>query len=97
MAADIEFLVTLEEVIRQRLGDRPEASYTARLAADGDARIAQKVGEEAVELALASVTGDSEEQLNEAADLVYHLLVLLNHKGLTLAEVVRVLEGRHGK
>ena len=97
MAADIEFLLTLETVIRQRLGERPESSYTARLAAEGDARMAQKVGEEAVELALASVTGDDDEQLNEAADLVYHLLVLLNHKGLTLADVVRVLRSRHGQ
>ena len=97
MATNIEFLLTLEDVIRQRLEDRPESSYTAGLAADGDARVAQKVGEEAVELALASVTADSDAQLGEAADLVYHLLVLLNYKGLRLSDVVRVLESRHGK
>ena len=70
-------------------------SYTSSLAASGDKRIAQKVGEEAVELALASVAGNRAEILEEAADLVYHLLVLLNTKGLRLADVVTTLEGRH--
>jgi phosphoribosyl-ATP pyrophosphohydrolase/phosphoribosyl-AMP cyclohydrolase len=96
MSNEYEFLGRLEEIIRQRLDDRPESSYTARLAAGGEVRMAQKVGEEGVEFALAAVTAEPAEQLNEAADLVYHLLVLLNHKGLSLGDVVRVLEARHG-
>ena len=90
-----EFLATLETTIRQRLQDRDTSSYTAQLAAGGDKRMAQKVGEEAVELALAAVAGGRDEQLNEAADLVYHLLVLLNARGLRLADVLAVLERRH--
>ncbi|MDX1498973.1 MAG: phosphoribosyl-ATP diphosphatase [Woeseiaceae bacterium] len=95
MSDDLEFLKRLEATIRERLATGDETSYTARLAADGPARIAQKVGEEGVELALASVSGSSEETLAEAADLLYHLLVLLGARGLTLADVVRVLEARH--
>lgn len=90
-----EFLATLETTIRQRLQDADTSSYTAQLAAAGDKRMAQKVGEEAVELALAAVAGDRDELLNEAADLVYHLLVLLNAGGLRLADVSAVLERRH--
>ena len=90
-----EFLATLETTIRQRLQDADTSSYTAQLAAAGDKRMAQKVGEEAVELALAAVAGDRDELLNEAADLVYHLLVLLNAGGLCLADVSAVLERRH--
>jgi len=92
---ELEFLNTLERVIIDRLENPDVKSYTSSLAASGNKRIAQKVGEEAVELALASVAGDRDETLNEAADLVYHLLVLLNRQGLQLADVVRTLEGRH--
>ena len=92
---DIGFLNTLEDVIRQRLSEQPASSYTAALAAAGDKRIAQKVGEEALELALAAVAGEREEQLNEACDLVYHLLVLLACKNLTLADVASQLRQRH--
>jgi len=92
---NFDFLQTLEIVIADRL-ENPEAnSYTSQLAASGDKRMAQKVGEEAVELALASVAGERAEILNEAADLVYHLLVLLMAKGLRLADVVTTLESRH--
>lgn len=92
---DIRFLNTLEGIIRDRLNERPDSSYTARLASEGDKRVAQKVGEEATELALAAVAGDREEQLEEAADLMFHLVLLLNVKGITLADVVAVLEQRH--
>lgn len=92
---ELDFLNTLEKVIIDRLENPDANSYTSSLAAGGDKRIAQKVGEEAVELALASVAGDRDETLNEAADLVYHLLVLLNHKELRLVDVVKTLEGRH--
>ena len=92
---NLAFLGKLETIIQQRLRDGDESSYTARLAAAGDKRMAQKVGEEAVELALAAVSGDRKEQLDEAADLVYHLLVLLNTRALSLADVSAVLERRH--
>ena len=94
---DLDFLRTLETVIIDRLENPRDDSYTSSLAASGDKRIAQKVGEEAVELALASVAGDRSEMLDEAADLIYHLLVLLNTKGLRLDDVVTTLEGRHAK
>jgi phosphoribosyl-ATP pyrophosphohydrolase/phosphoribosyl-AMP cyclohydrolase len=93
--SEISFLSELEEIIQQRLAEGSHESYTARLAASGDKRVAQKVGEEAVELLLAAAAGDSEEQLEEAADLLYHLLVLLNIKGIQLAQVVDVLRARH--
>jgi len=92
---DTRFLNTLERIIRDRLNERPDSSYTARLASEGDKRVAQKVGEEATELALAAVAGDREEQLEEAADLLFHLLLLLSVKGITLNDVVAVLEKRH--
>lgn len=93
--SDIRFLNHLEMVIRERLAEGGTDSYTASLAASGDKRIAQKVGEEAVELALASVAGSQTELLEEAADLIYHLLVLLNMRNLGLSDVVTTLESRH--
>lgn len=89
------FLQILESIIADRLATHSQESYTASLAASGTKRIAQKVGEEAVELALASVAGDRTEVLNEAADLVYHLLVLLNTQGIRLDDVTDTLEARH--
>jgi phosphoribosyl-ATP pyrophosphohydrolase/phosphoribosyl-AMP cyclohydrolase len=92
---NIEFLIELEVVIRQRIAAPTEDSYTARLVASGDRRVAQKLGEEAVELALATASGNREEQLDEAADLLYHLLVLLNSKSIRLADVSARLSERH--
>jgi phosphoribosyl-ATP pyrophosphohydrolase len=92
---DLSFLGDLEEIIRQRIAEGAEQSYTARLIASGDKRVAQKVGEEAVELALAAVAGGREEQLEEAADLLYHLLVLLGSKQIALADVTDTLRARH--
>jgi phosphoribosyl-ATP pyrophosphohydrolase/phosphoribosyl-AMP cyclohydrolase len=92
---DIEFLLTLENVIASRRGARVEDSYTAKLLAAGTSRIAQKVGEEGVELALASVQGQKDEILLESSDLIYHLLVLLHNHELSLADVVRELQARH--
>ena len=89
------FLQTLEATIADRLANPSQESYTASLVAHGTKRVAQKVGEEAVELALASVAGDRAEVLNEAADLVYHLLVLLNTQGVRLSDVTDTLEDRH--
>ncbi len=94
-SSELDFLRTLEDVIDDRLARQPAESYVARLAASGDRRIAQKVGEEAVELALAAAAGDRAEQLDEAADLLFHLLVLLRAKHLRLADVVTTLQNRH--
>ena len=89
------FLSALEAIIRQRLDDRPEDSYTARLAAEGMQRMAQKVGEEGVELALAATAGNRDEIVNEAADLLYHVLVLLAGTDIRIQEVIDLLESRH--
>lgn len=92
---DVGFLATLEQVIRSRRGADPETSYTAHLLKEGIERCAQKVGEEGVETALAAVVGDRERLNDEAADLVYHLLVCLEAAGTDLAKVVQVLRERH--
>jgi phosphoribosyl-ATP pyrophosphohydrolase/phosphoribosyl-AMP cyclohydrolase len=89
------FLGLLESVIAQRVADRPEGSYTARLWAEGASRMAQKVGEEGVEVALAAVTQSSSALLGEAADLVFHLALLLKARDLSLTDVVAELERRH--
>ncbi|HEX7063071.1 MAG TPA: phosphoribosyl-ATP diphosphatase [Woeseiaceae bacterium] len=94
-SGELDFLRTLEDIIDGRLAKKPAESYVARLAASGERRVAQKVGEEAVELALAAAAGDRAEQLDEAADLLFHLLILLRTKDLHLAEVATTLERRH--
>lgn len=91
----LAFLAQLEQVISDRIANPSRESYTASLVAMGAKRIAQKVGEEGVELALATVDGSEDEVLAEAADLVYHLLVLLRARSLALHDVVAVLEARH--
>lgn len=93
--SNLIFLATLEAIIADRLENPTRESYTAGLIALGTKRVAQKVGEEAVEVALAAVDGDREEVINEAADLIYHLLVLLNSQGIQLSDVTTVLESRH--
>jgi len=93
--SDIAFLEELEKIIQSRFDDPPKDSYTARLAKAGTKRIAQKVGEEGVELALAAATNDKEETLDEAADLLYHLIVLLTDQGLSLKDVCDRLRARH--
>lgn len=92
---DISFLSELETIIRQRVASGTDHSYTSELSRAGIRRIAQKVGEEAVELVIAAISGGKEAQCEEAADLLYHLLVLLQHNGIALAEVVHVLQLRH--
>jgi phosphoribosyl-ATP pyrophosphohydrolase/phosphoribosyl-AMP cyclohydrolase len=86
----------LAAVLRERRGADPESSYTARLLARGIERIAQKVGEEGVETAIAAVAGRRDGVVNEAADLLYHLLVLLEATGVGPEEVGRELLRRHG-
>ncbi|HEY5665488.1 MAG TPA: phosphoribosyl-ATP diphosphatase [Gammaproteobacteria bacterium] len=93
--SDIQFLEQLEALIRQRLEDAPQESYTAKLAARGVAAVAQKVGEEAVELALAAVTEADRNVIDESADLIYHMLVLLAVRNISLADAVATLEQRH--
>lgn len=94
-APGIGFLGTLERVIAGRLAEPEPGSYTASLAAAGIKRVAQKVGEEGVETALAAVGGDRAELAAEAADLVYHLFVLLHVAGLSSRALIDVLRERH--
>jgi phosphoribosyl-ATP pyrophosphohydrolase/phosphoribosyl-AMP cyclohydrolase len=94
-ATRLAFLSQLEAVIEKRVSERPEGSYTARLWADGATRMAQKVGEEGVEVALAAVTQSDEKLVGEAADLLFHLTLLLKSRQLSLDNVVAELERRH--
>ena len=96
IAPELAFLAELERVIVERDEERPEGSYTTRLLESGVKRIAQKVGEEGVETALAATAGDDEELLNESADLIYHLLVLLRSRKQELGALIDVLRSRHG-
>lgn len=94
-ATSIGFLAKLEAVIAQRAAEKPDASYTAKLLARGINKVAQKVGEEGVETALAGVNETDDHLVGESADLLFHLLVLLRARGIPLATVVAELEKRH--
>ena len=94
-APALAFLGRLDALIAARERERPADSYTTRLFEGGVRRIAQKVGEEGVEASLAAVAEDDAALLGEAADLVYHLIVLLRARGLGLADAVHVLDDRH--
>lgn len=89
------FLAELDQLIAQRHAERPAGSYTTGLFEGGIRRMAQKVGEEGVETALAAVAQDDDELLGEAADLIFHLDVVLRARGLGLAEVSALLARRH--
>ena len=89
------FLAELDALVAQRHVERPTGSYTTKLFDDGIRRIAQKVGEEGVETALAAVVQDDEALLGEAADLLFHLVVVLRALGLSLADAIAVLADRH--
>jgi phosphoribosyl-ATP pyrophosphohydrolase/phosphoribosyl-AMP cyclohydrolase len=89
------FLGALERIITERVATHPPGSYTAQLLSEGTRRIAQKVGEEGLELALAAVAQSEPEIIGEASDLLYHVLILLKAKNLSLAQVVAELETRH--
>jgi len=91
----IAFLNKLMDVIKTRKNDNPDESYTASLFKDGLSRMCQKVGEEGVEVALAGMKSDKEELLNESADLMFHLMILLENFDLSLLDSVRILENRH--
>ncbi|MDO4674861.1 bifunctional phosphoribosyl-AMP cyclohydrolase/phosphoribosyl-ATP diphosphatase HisIE [Campylobacter sp.] len=94
-SSTLTFLSKLESLIASRKTTPPQSSYTASLFAQGTKRIAQKVGEEGVETALAAVAGGEEELLDEAADLLYHLCVLLASRSLSLNAVIARLKERH--
>jgi phosphoribosyl-AMP cyclohydrolase / phosphoribosyl-ATP pyrophosphohydrolase len=89
------FLAELDALVAQRHAERPQGSYTAKLFDGGIRRMAQKVGEEGVETALAAVAQDDYELLGEAADLIFHLTVVLRARGLSLTDVVALLDKRH--
>jgi phosphoribosyl-ATP pyrophosphohydrolase/phosphoribosyl-AMP cyclohydrolase len=93
--SNTSFLTKLEEIIKSRKLNDENESYTSKLLNGPLRRIAQKVGEEGVETALASVTETDEKLIGESADLLYHLLVLLQAKGLELSDVVHELSKRH--
>jgi len=92
-----DFLFYLEEIINLRKNADPNASYVARLHSKGLNKIAQKVGEEAVELVIESKDQNKDLFLGEAADLLFHFLILLNAKGYNLQAVINVLKDRHSK
>jgi phosphoribosyl-ATP pyrophosphohydrolase len=92
----MDTLTRLEATIAQRLTTSPETSYVAKLHAKGLAKIAQKVGEEATETVIAALAGDDKELVGEAADLLFHLLVLLAEKGVALEQVLAELDRREG-
>jgi phosphoribosyl-ATP pyrophosphohydrolase/phosphoribosyl-AMP cyclohydrolase len=94
-AERLAFLGTLERVIERRIAESPQGSYTARLFAEGPKRIAQKVGEEGLEVALAAVVETDDKVVAESADLIFHMLVLLRSRGLSFQSVVAELQSRH--
>ncbi|TBM12591.1 bifunctional phosphoribosyl-AMP cyclohydrolase/phosphoribosyl-ATP diphosphatase HisIE [Hafnia paralvei] len=96
-APDWAFLFQLEQLLGERKNADPKSSYTASLYASGTKRIAQKVGEEGVETALAATVNDRDELVNEASDLMYHLMVLLQDQDLDLSAVINNLRKRHEK
>ena len=93
----LTFIADLEQIIGSRKGCDPESSYTASLYERGTKRIAQKVGEEGVEVALAAMAKDMDELTCESADLLYHLTVLLQNEGLQLSDIAAKLQERHSK
>ncbi len=97
LAPSLEFIAKLEQILSDRKTASPESSYTASLYAKGTKRIAQKVGEEAVETALAATVHNRQETIDEVSDLVYHLLVLLQQENLDLSAIAQNLKRRHEK
>ncbi|MBO6826926.1 MAG: phosphoribosyl-ATP diphosphatase [Sneathiella sp.] len=96
MSETSEILDRLFETIRERKNADPESSYTAKLYAKGSKKIAQKVGEEGVELALAAALKDRDEVISESADLIYHMFVLWADAGVDPAEIYAKLAERQG-
>ena len=92
---DLQFLSYLQDFIDKRKEEMPEGSYTTSLFQKGTSKITQKVGEEAVETIIGAMANDDENFIYEAGDLVYHLIVLLSHKGYRIDDVVKELQKRH--
>lgn len=89
------FFGQLETIINERTNSRPEDSYTSQLLAAGAQEIAKKIGEEGVEVALATISGDAQDVVSETADLMYHVMVMLHVRGLRLSDVAQLLDLRH--
>ena len=96
MASMTDVLARLEATIRERRSGDPDSSYVARLTARGRPKIAQKLGEEAVETVIAALSGDAKAVTSEAADLIFHLAVLLADCGLSFDDVLAEIERREG-
>lgn len=92
----MEFLLKLESVLKERKQTLPEKSYTANLFRDGEDRILKKITEEAGEVLLASKNHDRKEIVHESADLIFHLMVNLVNEGISLEDIVKELQKRHG-
>lgn len=92
----MDTLKRLEQTIAQRAAVSPQESYVAKLNAGGTGKIAQKLGEEATETVIASLSGDRSELIGESADVIFHLMVLLQNKGVALADVMAELDRREG-
>ncbi len=92
---DVQFLGYLQDFIDKRKQEMPKGSYTTSLFENGTSKIAQKVGEEAVETIIGAMANDNENFIYEAGDLLYHLIVLLSHKGYRIEDIVRELKKRH--
>jgi len=91
----MEFLINLENILKQRKKELPQGSYTARLFQEGEDRILKKIIEEAGEVLLAIKSGQKKEIIHESADLIFHLMVALVEKDISLEEVVEELKRRH--
>lgn len=92
-----DILERLEKLIAERAGGSAETSYVAKQLAEGPLKLAEKLGEEAVETVIAAVAQDSEALVGEAADLIFHLLLVLNGRGISLQQVYAELERREGR
>ena len=92
---DLLFLSRLQDLIETRKAEMPEGSYTTSLFRAGTRKISQKVGEEAVETIIGAMAGDDQNFLYEGADLLYHLIVLLSHKGFRIEDLAKELKKRH--
>ncbi|MBP5318380.1 MAG: bifunctional phosphoribosyl-AMP cyclohydrolase/phosphoribosyl-ATP diphosphatase HisIE [Paludibacteraceae bacterium] len=95
VSSSVSFLADLQAFINQRHAEMPEGSYTTSLFKDGTGRMAQKVGEEAVETVIEAMAGNNDRLIYEASDLLYHLIVLLTSKGLSIEDVTDDLKKRH--
>jgi phosphoribosyl-ATP pyrophosphohydrolase len=97
MGGKLNFLHQLESIIAQRAADNVPGSYVSQVMQQGLDRLLKKIGEEAGEVIIAAKNGDKDELLHESADLIFHLMLVLQHQGVSLNDVVAVLTDRHHK